>query len=94
MRILFINDFDRQLFPQVVQDGITGLLVPKTHLHLMAQRIEELSAQTPQRIPAAARAYVEQHHSLAAEEQRLGVLLAQYETPKTSDLDSSDLSSS
>ena len=77
---------DAGAIPEVVQDGVTGLLVPRTHLHLMAQRIEELLGQETHRMPAAARAYVEQHHSLAAEEKHVAALLAQYEAPGMSDL--------
>lgn len=64
--------------PEIVTDGEHGLLVPKTHLHQLAQRIEELLAfARPRRdsLIRAARHRVLTEFSLEAERTNLSRLL-------------------
>jgi glycosyltransferase involved in cell wall biosynthesis len=66
--------------PEVVHDGVSGFLVPRTHLHRLADRIEELlslSGAHRAALTSAARQTVLAHHSLAAEEARLAAILAE-----------------
>lgn len=70
---------DAGAIPEVVCDGVHALLLPRTHLHLLSQRVEELLAQpgdSRRAMIAAGRKLVEQHYSPAAEAQRLRQILA------------------
>ncbi len=69
--------------PEVVDDGLTGFLVPRTHLHTMADRIEEwfsLPANTRTKMISAARDVVCRCYSFASEEQRLRELFERLES--------------
>jgi glycosyltransferase involved in cell wall biosynthesis len=66
--------------PEVVHDGVNGLLLSRAHLHLLGRRIEEWLALPEARqkgLAEAGRRTVVEHHSPAVEEQRLGCLLAE-----------------
>ncbi len=63
---------------EVISDGKNGLLIPKTHLHLLADRIDELLSMTGARrrsLTDAARDTVDRRHTLAAESERLAEIL-------------------
>jgi glycosyltransferase involved in cell wall biosynthesis len=65
--------------PEVMHDGVTGLLLPRTHLHRLGARIEDWLTRPPEpraKIVQAARQVVEQRNSLAQERERLTELLA------------------
>ena len=69
---------DAGAIPEVLVDGVTGTIIPRTHLHQLAQRVEEWLAapgETRATRIAAAREYVCRNHSLDAEESRLKELL-------------------
>lgn len=69
---------DAGAIPEVVTDGVTGMIVPRTHLHLLAQRIEELFAMpgdSRRAMANAARQAIRQHHSPQAEAERLREIL-------------------
>ncbi len=70
---------DAGAIPEIVTDGVHGLLLPKTHLHLLAQRVEELlalSASARRSLVEAARQRVCDGHSLAGERARVADILA------------------
>ncbi len=70
---------DAGAIPEVFVDGVHGTVVPRTHLHHLAQRIEEWLAapgETRAALVRAAREHVCQNYSFAAEEARLQKLLA------------------
>ena len=65
--------------PEIIQDGVNGLLVPKTHLHQLGRRIRDwltLSEEQRWQTAAAARRTIEAHHSLAVESEALARLVA------------------
>lgn len=69
---------DAGAIPEVVTDGVHGLLLPRTHLHLLSQRVEEWLAQpgeTRQAIVAAARQLATTYFSPEAEADRLAAIL-------------------
>jgi len=69
---------DAGAIPEVVQHGVNGMLLPKTHLHLLADRVEEwlaMPGHRKQSITAAAREHVCTQHTRAREEQMLKDLL-------------------
>ncbi len=69
---------DAGAIPEVVTDGVEGFVLPRTHLHLLSQRIEELFAMpgdSRKAMIAAARERVLRDHSPAAESRRLAELL-------------------
>lgn len=69
---------DAGAIPEVVTDGVTGMLVPRTHLHLLAERVDELLSMpgdSRRGIVAAARRHVCEFHSPAAEQATLHTLL-------------------
>lgn len=71
---------DAGAIPEIIVDGVNGMLLPRTHLHLMAQRIDELLAMpgdSRQTRVEAARQTILQHYSPEAEAQRLEALLNQ-----------------
>lgn len=71
---------DAGAIPEVVVDGVHGLLLPRTHLHLLSQRVEELCAQpgdSRRAMVTAGRKLVEQHYSPEAEAKRLAELLGE-----------------
>ncbi|MFM8251458.1 MAG: glycosyltransferase [Planctomycetota bacterium] len=71
---------DAGAIPELIEHHVTGILVPRSHLHRLADVITEF-AQLPSEqktaITSAARQRVTQHHSPAAELQRLAEILAQ-----------------
>lgn len=70
---------DAGAIPEVVTDGVHGLLLPRTHLHLLGQRVEEYLAQpgdTRRAMAAASRKLVTQYYSPTVEAQRLKEILA------------------
>jgi glycosyltransferase involved in cell wall biosynthesis len=69
--------------PEVVADGVNGLLLPRTHLHQLGRRVEEwLHLPEGQRRTIVSRALrtVEDHHSPGKEKERLASLLAGLES--------------
>lgn len=65
--------------PEIVSDGVNGIVVPRTHLHQLGRRVLALLGQPVEQRQALARAgrqTVEQHHSPAAEQAGLAALLA------------------
>ncbi|MFO0901944.1 MAG: glycosyltransferase family 4 protein [Pirellulales bacterium] len=70
---------DAGAVPEVVTDGVEGLVLPRTHLHLLSQRIDELFSmpgESRRTMIAAARERVLRNHSPQAESTRLAELLA------------------
>lgn len=64
--------------PELLDDGVTGLLVPRTHLHQMPERVQELlalPANARAALTAAARRVAVEHFSLARERERLAEVL-------------------
>lgn len=64
--------------PELIDDGVTGLLVPRTHLHQMSERVQELLAMPANARAAmtgAARRVAVEHFSLARERERLAEVL-------------------
>ncbi len=71
---------DAGAIPEVIEDGRNGMIVPKTHLHQMAGRIEEYFAKPATEraaITEAAREYVVVNHSPQLETDNLGEILKQ-----------------
>lgn len=71
---------DAGAIPEVIKDGVTGLLVPKTHLHHMSERVDALFAMPSnqrQGMVDAARACVENEFAPEIEVEQLGRLLDQ-----------------
>lgn len=69
---------DAGAIPEVVTDGVNGMLLPRTHLHLLAERIDELLSMpgdSRRALVEAARRHVSEFHSPAAESNRLATLL-------------------
>jgi glycosyltransferase involved in cell wall biosynthesis len=65
--------------PEIVRDGVEGLLVPRTHLHQVGPRIAAWLALPDGergRMAVAARRRVESQHSLAVEREALGRIVA------------------
>jgi glycosyltransferase involved in cell wall biosynthesis len=65
--------------PEVVTDGVNGLLIPRTHLHLLARRVDEWMALPPERrsaMAASGRRTIEARHSPTSERKALTELLA------------------
>jgi glycosyltransferase involved in cell wall biosynthesis len=72
--------------PEVVRDGVTGLLLPRTHLHRLGPRIEEwlaLSAERRALMVHAARQAVLERYSLERERERLANLLGNLGAPSS-----------
>jgi len=70
---------DAGAIPEVITDGVHGLLLPRTHLHLLGQRVEEFLAQpgdTRRAMSAAGRKLVAQYYSPTVEAQRLKEILS------------------
>lgn len=70
---------DAGAIPEIVVDGVHALLLPRTHLHLLGQRVDELLAQpgdSRQAMVNAGRKLVEQHYSPASEARRLAEILS------------------
>jgi glycosyltransferase involved in cell wall biosynthesis len=66
--------------PEIVRDGVEGLLVPRTHLHQLGARIASylaLPQGVRQRMAVAARQRVEVEHSLGVEREALGRIVAE-----------------
>ena len=64
--------------PEVIRDGQNGLLVPRTHLHLLADRVDELLAMPARRrntLTAAARQTILDNHSPGVERTGLAAIL-------------------
>ncbi len=64
---------------EVITDGQNGIMVPRTHLHQMANKIEHfLSKPAAERneMVSQARTYVEENHSPGLEWERLESLIA------------------
>jgi glycosyltransferase involved in cell wall biosynthesis len=64
--------------PEIVRDGVNGLLVPRTHLHQLGRRILDwLNWPKEQRmaLASAARNTVVEHHSLPVEQVALASIL-------------------
>jgi glycosyltransferase involved in cell wall biosynthesis len=65
--------------PEVVRDGVDGLLVPRTHLHQLGRRIAEWLAapeEVRRRLAEEGRQTALRRHSLGVERQALARLLA------------------
>jgi glycosyltransferase involved in cell wall biosynthesis len=65
--------------PEVVSDGVNGLLVPRTHLHQLGRRVLDcldMPAASWRAMAEAARRTAVERHSLAAERAALAALLA------------------
>jgi glycosyltransferase involved in cell wall biosynthesis len=65
--------------PEVLGDGVNGVLVPRTHLQQFGRHLLALlarPAEERQALARAARRTVEERHSLAAEQAGLAALLA------------------
>jgi glycosyltransferase involved in cell wall biosynthesis len=63
---------------EVITDGQNGIMIPRTHLHQMANKIEHfLSKPAAERNEMAtrARSYVEEYHSPVLERKRLELLI-------------------
>lgn len=70
---------DAGAIPELIEDQVTGILVPRSHLHRLADVISEftqLPTEQKMAITTAARRHVAQHHSSAAELQRLAEILS------------------
>jgi glycosyltransferase involved in cell wall biosynthesis len=66
--------------PEIVTDGVEGLLTPRTHLHQLGKRVKEwlaLPEERRRRMAASARQTVEARHSLACERAALARLLGE-----------------
>lgn len=69
---------DAGAIPELITDGVSGWLVPKTHLHQLADRIDAVMAMPGARrqtIVDAAREHVCRYYSPAVEESNLRQLL-------------------
>ncbi len=63
---------------EVLSDGETGVIIPRSHLHQMADRVDELFSRSEidrQRMTDAAREFVVANHSPEAERRRLKELV-------------------
>lgn len=72
---------DAGAIPEVVADGVHGLLVPRTHLHQLSRRVDEylaLPGETRRTMLDAGRRLVQRCYSPAAEAARLAELLSPF----------------
>lgn len=82
---------DAGAIPEVLSDRVTGLVLPRTHLHQMAQRVDELFSMpgdTRLKMIDAARAVVLREYSPANESLRLKSILESLPASGRSSLDS------
>jgi glycosyltransferase involved in cell wall biosynthesis len=70
--------------PEVVTDGRSGVLVPRTHLHLFGRRVLEVldwPAERRRAVAAAGRAVVLERYTPALERQQLARILEAVSLP-------------
>jgi glycosyltransferase involved in cell wall biosynthesis len=69
---------DAGAIPELIEDGVTGLLIPRSHLHQLPDKIHQLMRMDRNEVTAiirAARSLVASNHSPAAERERLQTIL-------------------